>query len=83
MFACCCNFYNGTREQQVDEPAFGAKSVLFEFEVAEVAEPKALIAQELVLLVCQYGSLIQAATAIGASEAFIRQNIKGKDARSN
>lgn len=78
----CKNFRVGARVSEVEEPVFGTKSILFEFEVKEVAEPKALIPQELVQLVSRYGSFIQAAKAIGVSEAFIRQNIKQNDARS-
>lgn len=32
----------GARVAEVEEPVVGAKSILFEFEVDEVAEPKAL-----------------------------------------
>ena len=49
--------------------------VLFEFEVGEVAEPKALLARNLQNLVLIYGSFVKAAKAIGASEAFVRQNV--------
>jgi hypothetical protein len=52
-----------------------ARLVLFEFEVGEVAEPKALLARNLQNLVLIYGSFVKAAKAIGASEAFVRQNV--------
>lgn len=42
----------------------------------EVAEPKALQPGDLQNLVLRYGSRINAAIAIGASEAFVRQNAK-------
>jgi len=41
-----------------------------------VAEPKALWAGNLQNLALKYGSFAKAAKAIGASEAFIRQNAK-------
>lgn len=50
--------------------------MLFEFEVDEVAEPKALFSEDLRNLIKKYNSFSKAATAIGASEAFVRQNSK-------
>ena len=52
------------------------KSVLFEFEADEVAEPKALLPSDLRELILRYGSPSKAAAEIGASEAFVRQNMK-------
>jgi hypothetical protein len=46
--------------------------VLVEFE--EVAEPKVLSSAELRQITKKYGSYVKAAEAIGASEAFVRQN---------
>lgn len=69
---------NGAREPEVEEPAFAARSVLFELEVDEVAEPKALGSVELTVLIKKHGSFLKASKAVGASEAFVRQNIKNK-----
>lgn len=66
----------GAREPEVEEPVFAAKSVLFEFEVDEVAESKALLSRDLQDLVLRHGSPSKAAAKIGTSEAFIRQNAK-------
>lgn len=66
----------GARETEVEEPLFGAKSILFEFEVDEVAEPKALSTQNLMVLIKRHGSFAEVARSIGASEAFVRQNSK-------
>ena len=38
-------------------------------------EPKALLPRDLQKLISAYGSYIRAAVAIGASEAFVRQNL--------
>ena len=70
------HYFSGAREPQVEEPLLGAKSVLFEFDVDEVAEPKALLAGELLELALRYGSHFKAAIRIGASEAFVRQNCR-------
>ncbi len=67
----------GARDPEVEEPLSGAKSILFEFEVDEVAEPKGLRRGDLRYLVLRYGSPSKAAIGIGASEAFVRQNSKG------
>lgn len=67
---------NGARETEVEEPVFRAKSILFELEVDEVAEPKALLPGDLRDLILRYRSPKKAAAAIGASEAFVRQNAK-------
>jgi hypothetical protein len=64
----------------VDEPLAISASTLFrseplfqaEFEV--VAEPKALLPGDLLVLFKKYGNSSRAAKAIGASEAFVRQN---------
>ena len=64
----------GARETEVEEPPSGAKSILFEFKVDEVAEPKALLAGDLHELILRYGSRFNAAIALGTSEAFVRQN---------
>lgn len=69
---------NGAQELQVEEPLFVAKSALFEFEVSEVAEPKALKSEDLATLIKKYGSIAKASKTIGVSEAFVRQNIKIK-----
>ena len=68
----------GAREPEVEEPVLVAKSILFEFEVDEVAEPKALQSGHLLELILRYGSPSEAAVEIGASEAFVRQNSKSK-----
>lgn len=65
---------NGAREPEVEEPVSGAGSVLLELDFEEVAEPKALLAQDLLNLVLKHGSFSKTAIAIGASEAFVRQN---------
>lgn len=54
----------------------GAKSILLEFEVDEVAEPKGLLAKELWAMVQCQGSCVAAARQIGASKAFVQQNAK-------
>lgn len=69
-------FKVGAREPEVEEPLWATRSVLFEFEVDEVAEPKALTPQDLQRLILNYKSSKEIAIAIGASEAFVRQNIK-------
>lgn len=66
----------GARVAEVEEPPWGTKSILFEFEADEVAEPKALKSDELRRLTSRYGSFVNAAKAIGTSEAFVRQNSK-------
>ena len=65
---------SGAREPQVEEPLSGSQSILTEFELDEVAEPKALSSQNLRKLVFRYGSHRKVAIKIGASEAFVRQN---------
>lgn len=67
---------NGARETEVEEPLFGARLIIFEFEVDEVAEPKSLMAGDLRKLVLKYGSPSKAAIEIGTSEGFVRQNTK-------
>lgn len=67
---------SGAREPEVEEPVLAMKSVLFEFEVDEIPEPKALVPQDLLKLILKYRSSRKVAIAIGASEAFVRQNIK-------
>ena len=52
------------------------KSVLLEFGVDDVAEPKALLTGDLQKLILKYGSALKAAVVIGTSEAFVRQNAK-------
>jgi hypothetical protein len=61
----------GARDQWVGEPLV---PVFFEF--AEVAECRALTGANLAELVRRYGSVLNAAAAIGASEAFVRQNMR-------
>ena len=63
----------GAREPQVEEPLSSSKSIIIEFELDEVAEPKALPPRNLQKLVLGYGSHRKAAIKIGASEAFVRQ----------
>lgn len=46
----------GARVAEVEEPPWGTKSILFEFEADEVAEPKALKSDELRRLTSRYGS---------------------------
>lgn len=64
----------GAREQQVEEPLFAAKSILFEFEVDEVAESKALLPKDIIKLVKKHGSFRAVSDLIGMSESFVRQN---------
>jgi len=71
----------GAQETEVEEPILVARSVLFEFEIDDVAEPKVLLAGDLQKLVSRFGSIVKAAVAIGASEAFVRQKIKGSRRR--
>lgn len=61
------------REPQIEEPVLTAKSVLFELEVEEVAEPRALLSSDLRKLVSEYGSFVKAAKTIEALEVFVRQ----------
>ena len=79
-FLICCKSLIlrrfGARAPEVEEPTLTARSIIFEFEVDEVAEPKALPPQELLKLISKYGSSRKTALVIGASDAFIRQNIK-------
>ncbi len=67
-------FISGAREPEAEEPLLVARSILFEFEVDQVAEPKALRPDDLQMLVARYGSCLKAAVAIRTSEAFVRQN---------
>lgn len=67
---------SGAREPEVEESLLSVKSVLLEFEVDEVAEPKTLVPKDLLKLILKYRSSKKVAIAIGASEAFVRQNIK-------
>ncbi|MNJ94887.1 hypothetical protein D3C87_125910 [compost metagenome] len=68
------SFGNGARVAVVDEPLLGNVQALIEIEFDETPEPKALLPADLLQLVKVYGSYLKAAVAIGASEAFIRQN---------
>ena len=61
---------------EVEEPLLSAKLALFEFEVDEVLEPKALLPCNLRELVLRYGSHVKTAISMRVSEAFIRQNTK-------
>ena len=71
---------SGAEVTEVDEPHVSISGTLFrsepvfqaEFEV--VAEPKALLPGDLRNLVKKHGGYSKAGLAIGASEAFIRQN---------
>jgi hypothetical protein len=63
---------NGAREPEVEEPLSRSESIQIEFN--EVVEPKGLLPGDLARLVKIYGSCVKAAKAIGASEAFVRQN---------
>lgn len=67
---------NGAREPEVEEPLFAAKWVVLEFEVEDVAEPKAVRSNQLQKLVQHHGSFIKAAREIKVSESFIRQNVR-------
>ena len=66
---------DGAQDRQVEEPLAVGQSVLIEFEVDEVAEPKALRSSDLLKLLDVHGSFSRTAEVIGASEAFVRQNI--------
>ena len=66
----------GARDPEVEEPLSGARSILFEFEMDEVVEPKGLSPRDLRDLVLRYGSYAKVAMGIGVSEAFIRQTSK-------
>lgn len=63
---------NGAREPEVEEPLL--RSGIIQIEFNEVVEPKRLSPEDLAILVATYGSYVKVAKAIGASEAFIRQN---------
>lgn len=65
---------NGARVAGVDEPLLPKPQALIEIEFDEVAEPKALLPADLLRLVNVYGSYLKVGAAIGASEAFVRQN---------
>lgn len=65
---------SGARVAGVDEPLLVGAQALIEIEFDEVVEPKALLPADLLRLVSLYGSYLKAAAAIGASEAFVRQN---------
>jgi hypothetical protein len=54
----------------------GVRSILFDFEVDQIVEPKALSPSDLQKLVLKHGSFAKTAIEIGASEAFVRQNTK-------
>ena len=71
-------YVSGARDPEVEEPLLGAKSILFEFDVEEVAEPKALSTDDIRDLILRLSSMRNVAAAIGASEAFVRQNAKRK-----
>ena len=64
---------NGARVPGVDEPAWLRFQALIEIEFEEVAEPKALLLDDLLRVVNKYGTHAKAAAVIGASEAFVRQ----------
>jgi hypothetical protein len=66
----------GARVTEVEEPLWVPRSVIFEFEVDEVAEPKAIRSVDLRNLILKYRSAKEVALVIGASEAFVRQNAK-------
>lgn len=66
------NFKNGARVTEVEEPI--SRSVFIQIEFNEVVEPKGLSSRDLARLVKTYGSYVNAGKAIGASEAFVRQN---------
>jgi hypothetical protein len=65
---------DGAQVAGVDEPLLPSPQALIELEFDEVVEPKALLPSDLLRLVSLYGSYLKAAAAIGASEAFVRQN---------
>ena len=67
----------GAREPEVEEPVSGAKSIVFEYDVNEVVEPKVLRPFELIRLIEKLGSSQRVAAAIECSEAFVRQSAKG------
>lgn len=68
------NLTFGARVAGVDEPLLPIPQALIEIEFDEVVEPKALLPSDLLRFVSLYGSYHKAAAAIGASEAFVRQN---------
>ncbi|MGZ3806187.1 MAG: hypothetical protein ACXVB4_18380 [Pseudobdellovibrionaceae bacterium] len=74
----------GARIRQVDEPLLGLGYGLFrsqailQVEFEEIAEPKGLSPAELRQITKKHGSYVKAADAIGASEAFVRQNAQQK-----
>jgi len=65
-------FLNGAQDGKVREPREAI--VVLEFEVWP--EPKVLIPDDLLALLTRIGRSQRAADAIGASEAFVRQNAK-------
>lgn len=67
-------FLIGAQVAGVDEPLLPSPQALIEIEFDEVVEPKTLLSADLLRLVSLYGSYLKVATAIGASEAFVRQN---------
>lgn len=64
---------NGAQVAQVDEPL-----TTFIVEFTAYPEPKALSPRDLSVIYAELKSYSKAADAIGASEAFVRQNIKSK-----
>jgi hypothetical protein len=65
---------NGAQVDDVDEPLFTASTVvIFEFEA--YPEPKVLTPIELQALYSQYKNYRAVGRLVGASEAFVRQNL--------
>lgn len=71
---CSNSLTYGAEERQVDEPFSGAWAVI-QVEFDEIVEPKGLNSADLRKLVKTYRTSAKAASAIGASEAFVRQNL--------
>lgn len=71
---------NGAQETEVEEPRSASEinllrsEVVFQVEFDAYAEPKALLPEDLRVLLDKYGRFSSVSHLIGASEAFVRQN---------
>ena len=76
--------YIGARDFQVDELFSGVNydlkrpdvNAVLVIDLKAYLEPKILNPRELKALIKRFGGSQQAADAVGASEAFVRQNVK-------
>lgn len=76
VFASLFILLNGARVEQVDEHHFSDVVVCFEFEA--YPEPKVLSPLELQALYDRYKNFYVVGDAIGASESFVRQNVRSR-----